>query len=87
MNSSPWLLSSVYVSTDYKERRELRHEISTLLGKGIPSLVGGNFNCIDSPQEKKGGRAFVDGVEAREFREFIERNDLVDLGFVGPRFT
>lgn len=47
----------------------------------------GDFNYIDSSQEKRGGRTFMDGAEAKEFREFIEKNDLVDLGFVRPRFT
>lgn len=38
---------------------------------------------MTAPQEKRDGRAFVDGVEAREFRNFIEENGL-DLGFIGP---
>lgn len=29
----------------------------------------------------------MDGVNAREFRGFIEGNGLADLDFVGPRFT
>lgn len=47
----------------------------------------GDFNCIENTQEKQGGKAFVDGVESREFRRFIEGNGLVDLGFVGLGFT
>lgn len=87
MNSNPWLLFGMYTSTDYRVCRELWHEISSLVGQGIPTLVMGDFNCIDSPQEKMGGRPFVDGVESREFHSFIKENCLVDLGFVGPRFT
>lgn len=84
LDTISWLLSSVFASTDYKEWKELRHEISTLLRQGIPSLVIGDFSCIDSSQEKRGRRAFMDGVETREFREFIKENGLVDLGFFGP---
>lgn len=29
----------------------------------------------------------MDGVEAKEFRNFIEENGLVYLGFIGPQFT
>lgn len=49
----------------------LWHEISMLLWQGIPILVARDFNCIDSSQENRGGRAFVDGVDSREFRGFI----------------
>lgn len=57
-----------------------------MLGEGIPTLVAGDFNCINGPQEKRSGRTFMDGVESREFQRFIERNGLVELGFVGPYF-
>lgn len=42
------------------------------------------FNCIESSKEKKGRRAFVDGVESRKFWGFIKGNALVNLGFVEP---
>lgn len=29
----------------------------------------------------------MDGIKAREFRNFIEENGLVDLGSIGSRFT
>lgn len=46
-----------------------------------------DFNCIDSSQEKQRDRAFVDGMEAREFRRFIEENRLMDLKFAGPHLV
>lgn len=49
--------------------------------------MAGDFNCIKSSQKKQGGRAFVDEVDLSEFQEFIEKNRLVDLGFVGPHST
>lgn len=58
-----------------------------LMGQGIPTLVADDFNYIDNPQEKPAGRAFVDGVESREFQGFMEDNGLVGLGFDGPHFT
>ena len=57
-----------------------------MMGQGIPTLVVQNLNCINGPQEKSGGRAFVDGVESREFWEFIKVNKLVDLGFISTQF-
>lgn len=84
MNSNSWLLSGIYVSTNYKEWRVIWHEICTLLGQDISTLVVGDFNCIESSQKKWGARAFVDRVDSMKFRGFIKRNRLVDLGFVGP---
>lgn len=54
-------------------------------GKVSP-LVVGDFNCTDSPPEKRGDWAFVESLEARDFQNFIEKNGLMDLGFVGPQF-
>lgn len=65
----------------------LWHEISILLGQGIPTLIARGFNCIENFQEKRGGRASLDGVESRKFWGFIKRNGLVDLEFFGLRFT
>lgn len=56
------------------ENGGLWNEISMLMGQGISTLVAGDFNCIDSPQEKQRGRVFVDGVNSREFWGFIEEN-------------
>lgn len=57
-----------------------------VVGQGISTLVAGDFNCINRSQEKRGGRAFIDGVESKKFWKFIKENGLVDLGFIGPRF-
>lgn len=45
------------------------------------------FNYIEGPQEKRGGGAFIDGVESRKFWRFIKENGLIDLGLVGSQFT
>ena len=38
-NGSPWLLSGVYASTDYKERQVLWSEVARLIKQGVLSLV------------------------------------------------
>ncbi len=86
-NEPPWVLCGVYASTDYRSRRVLWGELTGLLTQGVPTVVVGDFNCILSPNEKRGGRAYSDSVDRREFREFVDDAGLVDLGFSGPRFT
>ena len=82
-----WLLCGVYASIDHVVCRILSHEVTTLIDQGIPTMVGGDFNCIIAPHEKRGGKPYIDDVERKEFRDFIQNNGLVDLGFVGLRFT
>ncbi|XP_038973168.1 uncharacterized protein LOC103699679 [Phoenix dactylifera] len=85
--ADPWVLCGVYASTDYRVRRTLWQEITNLLAQGIPTVAVGDFNCIQSADEKRGGAPFTDRIDRREFRDFVQLNGLVDLGFSGPRFT
>ncbi|XP_038974547.1 uncharacterized protein LOC120105876 [Phoenix dactylifera] len=86
-NGAPWILSGVYASTDHRTRRVLWDELTHLIAQGFPTVIVGDFNCILERSEKRGGRAFTDSVDRREFRDFISRNGLVDLGFSGSQFT
>lgn len=75
----------VYASTNYRLRQVLWEEFSIrLLDLDLSSLIVGNFNCINRPQEKRGERPFSGSIGAGEFRKFISQNDLLDLGFLGP---
>jgi hypothetical protein len=49
-------------------------------------LLLGDFNSILSPSEKCGGHDFGSSSH-NEFTDFVNSNALVDLGFVGNRFT
>ncbi|XP_038978822.1 uncharacterized protein LOC120109143 [Phoenix dactylifera] len=84
---APWVLCEVYVSTDYRVRRVLWQEITSLTAQGVLTVVVGDFNCILSLGDKRGGAAFMDRADRREFRDFVSRTGLVDLGFSGPQFT
>uniref|UniRef100_A0A2N9G9R7 Reverse transcriptase domain-containing protein n=1 Tax=Fagus sylvatica TaxID=28930 RepID=A0A2N9G9R7_FAGSY len=51
-----------------------------------PWLCCGDFNCIVSQAEKKGGRSFVESSKG-ELRNFLDNCNLIDLGFKGNSFT
>ncbi|XP_038974091.1 uncharacterized protein LOC120105576 [Phoenix dactylifera] len=85
-DAAPWVLCGVYACAD-RVRRVLWQEITNLTAQDIPTVVIGDFNCILSEDEKRGGAAFTDRMDRREFRDFVSRNGLVDLGFFGPQFT
>ncbi|XP_038984467.1 uncharacterized protein LOC120111483 [Phoenix dactylifera] len=86
-NAAPWVLRGVYASRDYRIRRVLLREITSLTAQGVPTVVVGDFNCILSLSDKRGGAAFMERADRREFRDFMSRIGLVDLGFFGPQFT
>lgn len=77
----------MYISINYRDRKTLWQEVTALIDQGLPSIVVGDFNCIDGPEKKRRGQPFMEDIGSREFGNFLYSNGLVDLGFVGPRFT
>lgn len=49
-------------------------------------LFVGDFNDILSNEEKEGGN-YRTAASMRDFREFVARNELMDLGYDGYPFT
>lgn len=82
-----WLLSGVYASTDYRERRNLWKEIPTLVDQGIPIVIVRDFNFVLHLEDKRDERPFVEDIGSKECYHFMQHNALLDLGFVGPCFT
>lgn len=66
----PWLLSSMYISTEYRRRRGLWSKICRLVSQSLPSIVIGDFNYFVGPQED-GGRHNAKNIMSREFMEFM----------------
>lgn len=86
-NEISMLFSFVYASCNYVTRRVLFDElISFGEGVSVPWLVGGDFNCVTSPDEKVGGRPpFMPSLT--DFHSFQSASGLIDAGFSGSPFT
>ncbi|XP_020682361.1 uncharacterized protein LOC110099517 [Dendrobium catenatum] len=82
-----WKIASVYGSRCCKERSELWKQLEKHLTNDIPSIIGGDFNCIINKEDKKGGKRFLFSKGPREMKGFMMNADFHDIGFVGPRFT
>ncbi|KAI0529211.1 hypothetical protein KFK09_001758 [Dendrobium nobile] len=82
-----WDIAVVYANNDMYGRRQLWEDISNHLSAALPHVVGGDFNCILEPGEKKGGKPFTYSQSASEMGDFMAANDFVDPGFSGPAFT
>lgn len=84
---SSWLIAAVYANKDYVIRREVWQTIAAHCSMDSALIVGGDFNCIRSQLDKRGGKPFrwTDAVE--ELEDFMLSCDLHELEFSGPRFT
>lgn len=86
-NGASWGIATVYGHKDPYQRRLLWNLIEVHITAATPWVVGGDFNCILSQDEKKGGKPFSNSRGALEFYEFMHSNDLHDLNCSGPKFT
>lgn len=82
-----FFITFVYASCSMAERRDLYEELSQF-GNTVnhPWMLGGDFNAILSPEEKKGGTmGFISSMT--DFQGFTARNGLLDAGFTGSPYT
>ncbi|KAI0516092.1 hypothetical protein KFK09_008764 [Dendrobium nobile] len=82
-----WVVASVYCSTDVQERMKLWDDLESHCAGNLPMVVGGDFNCVLSQAEKRGGKRFTLTQGSKDFNNFMIRNDLHEVKSMGPRFT
>ena len=76
-----------YGHLDMSKRQSSWQLIETLHAQcGMPWVVYGDFNEILHPNGKLGWRERV-ANQIRNFRDVLSRCGLVDLGFVGQKYT
>lgn len=82
-----WLLSAVYASPRFNERELLWENLETIaVETKWPWLVTGDFNELLFQEEKRGGN-HISLNKSLRFADMISNCALMDLGFVGPKFT
>ena len=84
-NDFLWILTVVYANPCVTTRRLLWNYVNAIRTCfSLPWLMAGDFNRIITYAEKRGGRP---NYSNNGFGGWIDRNELVDLGFLSPRFT
>ncbi|KAL4308915.1 hypothetical protein GQ457_01G015960 [Hibiscus cannabinus] len=79
-------LLNVYAPNDPGERNKFLDSVTVFIENlHIPVLVGGDFNKVKSPEEKLGSGTNTQSMFV--FKEFIQRNNFVDLPMYGSKFT
>ncbi|KAI0519569.1 hypothetical protein KFK09_007020 [Dendrobium nobile] len=82
-----WIIVTVYGGRDVQSRRKLWQDLEGYLVDDNPAIIGGDFNCILSKEDKKGGKRFHFSKEPKDMKMFLTNNDFHDVGFVGPNYT
>lgn len=85
--NSTFLLSAIYASPRYRERKILWENLETIAETHkYPWLALGDFNEILCESEKFGGRP-ISWAKSLRFAKMINKCSFLGLGFSGPRFT
>jgi len=82
-----WLFTVVYAYPHVQERENLWDELQQFATNCTkPWLIGGHFNETISLEERNHGSP--DMIRrCTKFKHWIENNGLIDLSFMGPKFT
>ncbi|XP_020701905.1 uncharacterized protein LOC110113605, partial [Dendrobium catenatum] len=86
-NKGVSMIAIIYGNKEVVKRRELLGSLQEVSNRKVPFIVGRDFNWILSQEYKRSGRKFVFAQGSKEMVDFLNVNDLHDVGFVGPRFT
>ena len=82
-----WRFTGVYGALETQLRSATWDLIRSLHRRGtLPWLRGGNFNEILKSHEKRGGR-LRPYSQMEQFRKVLDKCNLLDLGFLGNKFT
>ena len=82
-----WRFTGLYGEPLTQQRMELWNLLRNLQGRfSVPWLCVGDFNEIAKSHEKCGGR-LRSYMQMKNFRNVLDECGLMDLGFVGSKFT
>lgn len=81
----PWFFTAVYAKLNSVNREKLWDYLNFVVGcHQFPWLLAGDFIEMLSVEDKLGGAVLS---RLKEFKSWVNVNDMVDFGFSGPKFT
>ncbi|XP_057246683.1 uncharacterized protein LOC130589440 [Beta vulgaris subsp. vulgaris] len=88
IGDTPWLFSAIYASPDTVLRRQLWEELEKIKNSySGPWLLAGDFNETISMNERNGVGGSEMERRCRNFANWIDNVNLIDLGAAGPQHT
>lgn len=86
-SNSTWLLSAVYGSPRFEERRLLWENLIAVSGlHSLPWVITGGFNEVLMDDDKFGGHS-ANISRALIFQECLDTCRIIDIGYSRARFT
>lgn len=82
-----WIVSIFYNALYLHSQCSLWLELSKMSSLNIPWLIVGDFNDIVTNNEHKGVRFSYYSRKTSYFLNLIDDNNLLDLYFIGPKYT
>ncbi|KAL0907864.1 hypothetical protein M5K25_022310 [Dendrobium thyrsiflorum] len=82
-----WLIATVYGDNDCYIKEKLWKSLGNPSFGKLMFIVGGDFKCILSQDEKKGGKKFAFKKGALDMLAFMRNFDFHEVQATGPRFT
>ncbi|KAI0492242.1 hypothetical protein KFK09_026511 [Dendrobium nobile] len=86
-NNDKWRVATIYGNKDLYKRRELWNKLEVHSKEETRKVIGGDFNCLNSSEDKRRERKFHFSKGPKEIEVFITNNDYHEVRFIGPRFT
>ncbi|XP_020696749.1 uncharacterized protein LOC110109882 [Dendrobium catenatum] len=86
-NKGIWRIASIYGNKDSYKRRRNWERLEVYSSKDLAMVLGGDFNCILSKDDKRGGKRFLFAPRPKEMKSFLALNDFDEVDFVGSKFT
>ncbi|KAI3841642.1 hypothetical protein MKX03_027503, partial [Papaver bracteatum] len=84
---SPWILSTIYGSTNKVNRKRVWEDIGVIAEMGQSGhMVMGDMNIIGARNEKVGGKEPF-ASQLHELKDVMNQCGLINLGAHGPRYT
>ncbi|CAL9009767.1 unnamed protein product, partial [Prunus brigantina] len=82
---SPWILTGIYANPCSTKRANLWEYLNFVAScHQMPWLIAGDFNDMLKTNEKMGGTPLH---RLRGFKKWFDENNMIDLGYSGPKFT
>ncbi|KAL0922898.1 hypothetical protein M5K25_006928 [Dendrobium thyrsiflorum] len=81
-NKGSWNVATVYDDKDLYVRRGLWDMLERLSSSNIPSIMGGDFNCILSKEDKRGIKRFIFSYGPQKIKTFMANNNFYKIYLV-----
>ncbi|KAI0499491.1 hypothetical protein KFK09_017695 [Dendrobium nobile] len=86
-NKGIWNIATIYGNKNCFIRRNLWSCMEAIANLKLLAIIGGDFNCLLTQEDKKGENKFVFSTGAQDMYSFMSNCDFNEVSIVGPKYT